>query len=165
MLTSIIIIKSSLFDLLLFFLFHCLFDIFLISWRKVNLMLQIIVLLLQKSSICLFNCMELVEDIQWMLQWNGSMESFHYINHSSFSPSDPISKFHVIRYRSWQHNNSNMFRQHDNSFLPYNTSLFIIYVMNLIENNPLYIPNHLRSSVKIITQNFCGHNDTRCLLI
>lgn len=98
LLSSVVIIETSLFDFFLFFLLESFFDILLISWCEVDLMFQVIVFFLQKSTVGFLDGMELVKDIQRMFQRHRSVESFHNINHSSFGSSNPVCKLHVIWY-------------------------------------------------------------------
>lgn len=75
------------------------------------------------------------------------MECLHDIDHSPFGPAYPICKLHIVRYSGTEHDNSDMFRQHNDSLFPDNPSFLIVYVVNLIENDPLNVPYHLGPSV------------------
>ena len=113
----------------------------------------------------MFDCMKLTKYVKGMFKGNRSMKSFHNINNSPFGPTDPISKLHIVRYCGTEHNNTNMFRKHDDSFFPDNTSFLIINIMNFIKNNPLNIPDHFSTSIQIIPKYFSSHDDTTSLLI
>ncbi len=137
----------------------------MIPRSHIDLMFQLIVLLFQKSTIRLLNSMEFPKYVQRMLQRYRSMECFHNINHSSFGSTDPVCELHIVRYSSTEHNNPNMLRKHNNGFLPNDTSLLIIYIMDLVKYNPLNVSYHLGSSIKIVSQNLSCHDYTRSLLI
>ena len=71
-------------------------------------MMQVIILFLQESSVCLLYDMELFENVQGVLQWNRTMESFHYVHDPSLGPSDPVGKVHVVWHSCTKHNNSDV---------------------------------------------------------
>jgi len=93
------------------------------------------------------------------------MQSFHDIDNSPLCSSHPVGEVHIVRYSSTEHDQANMLRKHNNGLLPYNSSLSIVYVMNLIEDDPLDISYHFSTSVQVITQNLGCHNDTASLRI
>jgi hypothetical protein len=102
---------------------------------------------------------------QRMLKRNWPMKSFHDVDHSPFSSSNPVCKLHIIWYCRTQHDNTNVFRKHDNSLFPDDSSFLIVYVMHLIKYDPLNISYHFSSSIQIISQNFGCHDNARCLWI
>jgi hypothetical protein len=62
-----------------------------------------------------------------------------YVNFLLFSPSNPLSKFLVVRNSGGKHDNSDSIRKLDDDFFPHVTSVSIIDIVNLIEDNVLYI--------------------------
>lgn len=109
--------------------------------------------------------MELIEDINGMLQRDRPVKRLHNVNDPSFGSANPICKVHIIWNCGAQHDNSDVFRQHDNGLLPDNASLLIINVMDFVEDDPLNVSDHLCASVKIVSKNFCGHDHATCLLV
>ena len=93
------------------------------------------------------------------------MHSFHHIYHSSFCSAHPIGKIHIIGDGSTEHDQSDVFRKHDNSFFPNHTPFRIIYVMNFVENDPLNISDHFCSSVKVVSENLSSHNDATSMRV
>lgn len=91
------------------------------------------------------------------------MQCLHYIYNPSLRSPNPIRELHIIRNSCAKHYQSYMIRQHYNRLFPYHSSLSIIDVMNLIENDPFYISYHLSPSVKIIPKNFSSHDDATSL--
>lgn len=58
-----------------------------------------------------------------------------------------------------------MLWQHDDCLLPHYTSLLVVYVMYLVEYHPLYVTDHLRAPIQIITEDLRCHYHTACLLV
>lgn len=58
---------------------------------------------------------------------------------------NPVSKLHHIGNRRTQHHNHNMRRKHDDDLLPHHTTLGIVDVVNLVENDILHIANDIRA--------------------
>jgi hypothetical protein len=124
----------------------------------VDVTLEFIIVLFHKATIWLFDNMKFAKNIEGVLQWDGTMQRFHYIDNSSLGSSYPIRKIHVVRDCGAKHDKTNMFWQHNNGFFPNHTSLLVIDVMHLIENDPLNVSDHLCAAIEIVPQDFSGHD-------
>lgn len=93
------------------------------------------------------------------------MQSFHYVDHPTFSSAYPISKIHIIWDCSTQHDESYMFRKHDNGFLPNHSSFRVVDIMHFVKYNPLNVSYHLSPSIQIVSQNFSSHDNATSLRI
>ncbi len=129
------------------------------------MMLEVIILFFQKPAIGFLDGVELAKNIQRVFKRHWPVESLHDINHSPFGSPDPIGELHVIRNCGTEHNDTDMFGQHDDSLLPNHSSLLVVNVMNLIENYPFNVADHLCPSVQVVTQNLCCHDHACCLLV
>jgi hypothetical protein len=129
----------------------------------IDVTLKFIIVLFHKATIWLFDNMKFAKYIEGVLEWDGTMQSLHYIDDSSLGSPYPIRKIHVVRDCGAEHDKSDMFWQHNNSFFPNNTSLLVVDVMYLIKNDPLNIPDHLCAAIEIVSQYFSGHDHATCL--
>lgn len=132
---------------------------------KVDLMFKIVILLLQEGAICLFNSMEFAENIERVFKGYRPVKGLHDIYHSPLGPTNPVGKLHVVRYGGTEHDNTNVFGEHDDGFLPDDSSLLVIDVVYLVKDDPFNVPDHFCPSVQVVSKDLGGHYHTRGLLV
>ena len=74
-----------------------------------------------------------------MLKGNGSFLSVLNIDLLLLHSTNPLSKLEVVGDGGGEHDNTDMVWELDDNLLPNTTSLLVIDVMHLIENDPLNI--------------------------
>ncbi|RUS89107.1 hypothetical protein EGW08_003115, partial [Elysia chlorotica] len=107
-----------------------------------------------------------VPHVEIVFQGNRSLQGVHHVNLLAFDfpLPDPGSKLHGVGYGRTQQDDIDVLGQHDEDFLPDHAPLAVVDVVHLVEDNPLKVTHDVRA-VKILPQNFCGHDEAGCSLV
>lgn len=84
---------------------------------------------------------------------------------ASLGATHPIGELHVVGDGRTEHNDTDVFWEHDEGFLPDHSSLLVVDVVHLVEYHPLDVADHVGTLVEAVSQNFCCHNHTTRFLV
>lgn len=107
------------------------------------MILELVILLTFEETIRILDSVDFSKDIERMFEWDWSMESLHDVDGSVFSATDPIGKVHIVGDSCTEHDESDMFWKHDDGLFPNHPSFWVVDIVDLIENHPLDVSDHL----------------------
>ena len=85
----------------------------------------------------------------------------HFFSFAHLRPPDPLRELNGIGRGGTEKDQPNVLRKHDDHFLPHHPPLGIVDVMNLVENDPLNVPDHVGAAVQHRAEDLGGHDKAR----
>lgn len=165
LLATIVVVEAFFLYLLSLFLLEVCPLCISTTCQLVYVILDLVIVLFQETTVGLLDYVELAEDVEGVLERHRTMEGLHDVYHSSLGPAHPIGEIHVIGHSGTEHDESDVFRQHDDSLLPHHSSLLVVDVVHFVENDPLDVSDHLCPPVEVVSQDLGSHDDATRLRV
>ena len=94
-----------------------------------------------------------------MFQGHWPIVGIDDVARSMLQLRNPMSEFARVAYSGTQKNELDLPWEHNNSFLPYNSTLFVSHVVHFVKDYPFHFTDDFATSIYHAAQDFCSHNE------